>query len=92
MIDCIEGFLQVDEDATCILLFIKSGSYFLDDVKKSMISGIFFAKSKLILIYTLSFIQEMFNSVVHDPFKDLVDVGKQRDGSIVGTASFVHLF
>ena len=88
MVNCIEGFLQVNEDATGILIFIKSRSYFLDDVKKSMISGIFFAETKLILIYTLSFIKEMFNSVVHDPFKYLADVRKQGDGSIVGVASF----
>ena len=92
MIDCIKGFLQVNEDATGILLVIKSRSYFLDDVKKSMISGIFFAETELILIYTLSFIKEMFNSVVHDPFKYLADVRKQRDGSIVGTASFFTFF
>ena len=91
MVNCIEGFLQVNEDATGILIFIKSRSYFLDDVKKSMISGIFFAETKLILIYTLSFIKEMFNSVVHDPFKYLA-VRKQRDGSIVGTASFFTFF
>ena len=58
MIDCIESFLQVNEDATGILLIIKSRSYFLDDVKKSMISRIFFAETKLILIYALSFIKE----------------------------------
>ena len=92
MINCVKGFLQINEDAAGKFLVIKCSSNFLDDVKKSMISGIFFAKSKLILINTLSFIKKMFNSVVHDPFKDLADVRKQGDGSIVGTASFFTFF
>ncbi len=88
MINSIKCFLQVNEDTAGKFLVIKSGLNFLNDAKKSMICRIFFAKCKLILINTLSFIKKMFNSVVHDPFKDLADVRKHGDGSIVGTASF----
>ena len=47
MINCIKVFLQVDEDSTGIFLVIKRGSNFLDDVKKSMISGIFFCGNQI---------------------------------------------
>ena len=65
VIDCIEGLLEVNKDATCNFLPIESCANSLSDVNKSMIGRVFGTKPILKLVYTFKFFQKAIDSREH---------------------------
>ena len=63
VVDSIECFLKVYKDSDCRVIFIKCLSYFICDVDKSMISGMFFPKTILMFIDALVFFEKTINPV-----------------------------
>ena len=65
MVDRVEGFLEVEKDASCNFFIVKSLSYLFSNTYESMISRMLFPKPKLF------FIKKVINfKVFVDPFKN----------------------
>ena len=54
-----------------------------------MVGRVLLTEAKLVLVNEVVFINELFNTIVHDSFKYFADVRKKRDGPIVSTFGFV---